>query len=213
MAQTYKYFNIVFVLFVLTGRSALRAHEIEITEKLSEKVASDILLVNEHGNQINLLEEIKIPTIISFVYYTCPGICNELFEETKILIDASDLVLGKDYQVFTISIDHNDSPEKASDVKHEYLEKMLKQKTAQNHWHFFSGDSLNVAKVTSSLGVGFKPVDKGFIHKLCTVILDEEGKIVRYNMGARLLPLELTLTLEEAAKGNVLPKIYKKDEY
>jgi protein SCO1/2 len=213
MGRPYKYFLYLLTSFILIDASILFASDIEINEKLNSYIPSDIYLVDEEGNTVNLLEQIDKPTIITFVYYNCPGICTPLLNETQSIIDKSDLIIGEDYQMIAISFDPSDSYELAKNKKGNYLKTMQKSSAASKGWKFFTGDSNNIAKATASLGYGFKEVGGEYIHKAAMIFLSNKGKIIRYNMGINLLPSELLITVREANSGNALPKTYKKDEY
>jgi protein SCO1/2 len=213
MALGYKYYIPAFISILLVWNSPTIGNEIEITEKLGEYIPNDILLINEQGDTVNLLEEITIPTVISFVYFNCPGICTPLLNETQSIIEKSNLELGTDYQFFAISFDPRDTPALALQKKNNYIKSMQKKTEARSGWKFFTSDSLNIQKVTSSLGFGFKKVGTEYIHKASMIFVNADGMIIRYNMGINLLPSELQISVIEANKGNTLPKTYKNDEY
>ena len=65
----------------------------------------DTKLVNEKGDTVLLKDVIKKPTILNLVYYNCPGTCSPLMWGISKFIDATDLKLGTDFQVVTISFD------------------------------------------------------------------------------------------------------------
>lgn len=213
MAQSYKYFIIIPFFIFLFGLQQVKCQGVEITEKLNEYIPPGISLYNESGDTVDFKEQIKIPTIVTFVYYNCPGVCTPLMSETSSIIEKSDLILGKDYQFFTISFNPTDDTQLAINKKKNYLNTMAKKEQAKTGWKFFTADSLNIAKATESLGFQFKQVGNEFIHKAAMIIVSSEGMISRYNLGVNMLPLELKISITEAEKGNSLPKTYKNDEY
>ncbi|HML86623.1 MAG TPA: SCO family protein, partial [Bacteroidales bacterium] len=77
--------------------------KIGIYEHLDSFIPNDILLINQDSLPVNLKQLIDKPTVISFVYYNCPGLCSPLLGGLAEVIERSDLELGKDYQVITIS--------------------------------------------------------------------------------------------------------------
>jgi len=204
---------LILILFIINVEQVNSKEEVGITEKLSEYIPGDIWLVNETGDTVNLLSEITLPTVLSFVYYNCPGICSPLMNEIKSIIDKSDLVLGKDYQVLTISFNPKENTQLAVDKKNNYLKEMAKAKNAKNWWKFYTGDSINIAKATESVGFYYQKAGNEFVHKTALIIINREGKIIRYNHGIELLPLELKISVAEANKSNPLPASFKKDEY
>ena len=60
---------------------------IGIIEKLGQFVPMDIELYDESGNLVQLKSIINKPTIITFVYYKCPGICSPLLTEVAKIVD------------------------------------------------------------------------------------------------------------------------------
>lgn len=213
MARNYKYFILFFLISVIYTPILSLANGVEIEEKISHKITENIWLTDQSGTRIQFLDQVKRPTILTFVYFNCPSLCTPLMDELQSLIEHSQLNLGEDYDIFTISIDSRDSTTQAAEIKHNYLKISNKKKQTEKGWKFFTGDSTQIQSLTKSVGYSFKTVGDKYIHKACMIIIDGDGKIIRYNMGVNLLPSELKLTLLEASKGNVLPKIYKKDEY
>ena len=191
----------------------LTGSEIEITEKLTEHIPENINLINENGDTVDLLKELTVPSIINFVYFNCPGICSPLLTEIQNTIEVSDLKIGEEYQFITISFDPSETTDLAVSKKTNYINGMQKRIEAVKGWKFFTGDSLNLAKATNSLGFNYKKVGNEFIHKACMIVVNQEGKIIRYNMGLKILPQELKISVIEAAKGNPLPRTYKQNEY
>ena len=77
------YFLLSVFFFLTTGFSTGQDEntakpEIGIYERLGETIPSDITLINEYGQQVNLKSLITKPTIFSLVYFRCPGICSPL---------------------------------------------------------------------------------------------------------------------------------------
>lgn len=52
--------------------------EIGVDEKLGNFISGSIRVINEAGDTVNLLSLIDKPTILTLVYYRCPGICSPL---------------------------------------------------------------------------------------------------------------------------------------
>ena len=213
MKNAIKYYLFYLLSVFLFGVTALNASEIEITERLNDYVPSGIKLINESGDTVDFLTEINKPTVVNFVYFNCPGICTPLLNEIQSIIEKSDLILGTDYQFMTISFDVKETTDLAVKKKSNYLKTMQKSEEVRIGWKFYTADSLNIAKATQSVGYGFKPVGSEFIHKAAMIFINDQGKIIRYNLGIDLLPSELQITIIEANNGNALPKTYKNDEY
>lgn len=182
--------------------------EVGITEKLDQYIPGDITLINSEGKQVNLKELITKPTVLNFVYYRCPGICSPLMNGLSEVINNTDLVLGKDYQVITVSFDSREGYELAEKKKTNYIKKML-NKSDSLGWMFLTGDSANIARVTQATGFGFKLVGNEFMHEGALILVSPKGKITRYLKGISFLPFEFKLAIMEASEGKSAPTVSK----
>jgi protein SCO1/2 len=187
--------------------------EIGIVEKLDEYVPLDAMIVNEKGDTVILGDILDKPTVLNFVYFRCPGICSPLMDGLADVIDATDLVLGEDYQAVTISFDHRERTFLATRKKNNYLNLMEKKEEAQAGWQFFTSDSANIMKLTEAAGFRFKPTGNDFIHAATLIIVDPEGKITRYMNGIYFLPFELKMSIIDAAEGKSGPTINRVLQY
>ncbi len=83
--------------------------EAGIDEQLGKKIPLDVQFTDDSGLQITLSDLFDKTTIITFVYYNCPGICSPLLSEMADIINKSDLQPGKDYNVISISMDDDET--------------------------------------------------------------------------------------------------------
>lgn len=194
--------------FIALAQSPVSAPSIEIgfVEKQGQYAALDTRLVNEKGDTVILKDLMGKPTLLSLVYYRCPGTCSPLMWGISKSIDAVDLKLGTDYQVITISFDHTEGVPLAIQKKQNYLSSMRKKEEGEN-WQFFVADSLNIAKLTESVGFNFKWIVDQYTHPTGLIALAPDGKVTRYMRGIEFLPFDIKITLVEAAKGKVGPPI------
>jgi protein SCO1/2 len=181
---------------------------IGIVEKLGQYVPMDAELYDETGHLVQLKTIINKPTIITFVYYECPGICSPLLTEITKVIDKMDLELGKDYQILTLSFDHNERPELAQEKKDNYLTE-IKKTVDPNGWRFLTGDSVNIHRFTDAAGFYFAKSGKDWIHAATLIAVSPEGKVTRYLYGIHQLPLDVKLAVMEASAGRTSPTISK----
>jgi len=179
-----------------------------IFEKLDQFVPDDVMLTNEQGELVNFKSLINKPTVLTLVYYTCPGICSPLLDGVADVISRTDLVLGKDYQVLTVSFNEKENYQLAVSKKKNYV-KQVKKKIDESQWKWFTGDSLNIAKLTNSVGFRFKREGDDFVHAAAIMVLSPEGKVTRYLYGTYFLPFDLKMAIVEAAQGRSGPTINK----
>ena len=187
--------------------------EVGVVEKLNQYIPMDAMLVDENGDTVIIGDLIDKPTILNFVYYRCPGICSPLMDGLSDVIDATDLVLGEDYQALTISFDPREATFLAVRKKNNYLNLMEKKEQAVEGWRFFTSDSVNIKKLTDATGFRYKPTGNDFIHSATLIIVDKEGKITRYMNGIYFLPFEMKMTILDAAEGKAGPTINRVLQY
>jgi len=196
------------ILFSQDVPKELEKVEVGIVEHLDEFVPSDIQLMNEDGEMVNLKDQIDKPTALIFVYFRCPGICTPLMDGLADVIQKSDMILAEDYQVLTIGFDPRETIELAVKKKNNY-QGLITNKNTQEGWKFFTSDSANIAKVTEALGFRYIKSGNDFTHAATVIILSPDGKITRYLNGTYFLPFEFKLAVLEASDGVSGPTINK----
>jgi len=180
--------------------------QVSFDEKQGQFAALDTKLVNENGDTVLLKDVIDKPAILNLVYYECPGTCSPLMFGVSKFIDEVDLKPGKDYEVITISFDPSEKINLGIAKKAAYVSTM-KNKEAAKYWHFFVSDSLNIAKLTKSVGFNYQKRNNQYIHPTGLIALGPDGKIIRYLRGIEFLPFDIKITMVEAAKGKIGPSI------
>ena len=207
----FKLFIGLFALLINTGsfsQSALFNQQMQIgfDEKQGQYAALDIKLVNENGDTVLLKDVIRKPTILNMVYFECPGTCSPLMWGISKFIDAVDLKLGEDYQVVTISFDPTENIRLGIKKKASYISTM-KNKESAKYWQFFVSDSIDIAKLTQSVGFNYQKINNQFVHPTGLIALSSDGKITRYLRGIDFLPFDIKITMVEAANGKIGPSI------
>jgi protein SCO1/2 len=182
--------------------------EIGIYEHLDSIIPADIQLVNQDSAIVNLKSLINKPTVISFVYYECPGLCSPLLNGLAEVIDKAQLELGKDYQVITISFNPKDTPKLGKKKKKNYVAS-IKRNIDESQWIWLTGDSVNIERITDAIGFKFKRDGKEFLHPASIIVLSPKGKITRYLYGTEYLPFDLKMAVIEASEGKSMPTISK----
>lgn len=182
--------------------------EVGIAEKLGQTLPMDAEIYDETGNLVPLSSIITRPTIVTFVYYECPGICSPLLTELTRIVQKSDLELGKDYQIVTLSFDHREPPSLAASKRQNYLSAIAKPVNPEG-WHFYTADSATIHRITDAAGFYFKRDGKDWIHAACLVILSPSGKVTRYIYGIQYLPFDIKMAIIEASNGKTGPTIAK----
>jgi protein SCO1/2 len=190
------------------GNAQTARPEVGIEEHLGTTLPLDVQLYDEKGYLTPLRSVITKPTILTFVYFRCPGICSPLLTELSRVVDGLDLELGKDYQVVTISFDHREKPEMAAEKKESYLSAM-KHHVNPAGWRWFTGDSVSIHQVTDAAGFYFKRDRDDWIHAGALIVVSPAGKVTRYINGIQFLPFDVKMAVLEAAEGKTAPTIAK----
>lgn len=210
----------VFIQLYALGQSSVIQNEdntvkVGVDEHLYAYLPDSIYLMGADSQIVNLKDIIDKPTIINFVYYRCPGICSPLMEGLADVMNRSDLVAGKDYQILTISFDPNETIDLGIRKKQSYLNLVDKNKRAEisKGWKFFVSDSASIARGTKA--TGFKYIRKGndFVHAASVTVVSPDGKITRYLNGITFLPFDFKMAIIEASKGKSSPTINKVLQY
>jgi protein SCO1/2 len=181
--------------------------EVGVIEHLGKTIPLDLKFVNDKFDTVSLRQLINKPTILSFVYFDCPGLCSPLLEGVGSVIQKTDMVLGKDYQVITISFNFRDTPEKAKAKKARFIDKYSKGKG--DGWIFLTTDSATIFKITDATGFKTKAVGLDFVHPSAIIAVSPTGKITRYLYGITFQPMDFKMALYEANKEQARPTIQK----
>lgn len=211
MSESKFIFGFAFLMFLLLSASAQKpnyAEQVGIDEKLGETIPLDISFIDENGDTLLLADYIDKPTIVTLVYYNCPGLCTPLLGEMIDLVDNMDLTPGTDYKILTISFNHRDTPAIAKDKKRNFL-KGLRKPFPEDQWRWTTGDSLTIRRFTNAVGFDFMPDSSNFAHPTTLIVLSPKGKISRYLYGTKQLPFDLEMAVVEASQGRVGPTISK----
>ena len=184
------------------------APSVGIQEKLGQTLPLDVELYDGSGHLVMLKDLVNKPTIFTFVYYRCPGICTPLLNELSVVVNKMDLEIGKEYQILTISFDHREKPEMAAEKKKTYLE-LVGKPINPNGWRFFTSDSVTIHRLTDAAGFYFMRSGNDYVHAGALIVTSQDGKITRYINGIQYLPFDVKMAVYEATNGTVSPTIAK----
>jgi len=188
-----------------------REVEIGIIEKLGQTIPLDLKFFNEKNDTVTLGSMINKPTILSFVYFDCPGLCSPLLDGVADVISKMDLQLGKDFDIITISFNTKDTPEKARQKKLNFVRKI--QEKDRSSWFYLTGELGSIQKITEAAGFRYKPTGVDFAHPSTIIMLSPKGKITRYLYGVTYLPFDVKMAVVEAQKGLARPTSSKLLDY
>lgn len=203
-------------LFLLAMKGSGPAHKehqapspaVAIEEKLGQTPPLELTLFDEEGKPVSLKELIRVPTLLTPVYYSCPDVCSFLLYNLTGALNNLSADPGKEYQVITFSFDETETPALAMEKKRFYL-KMMNPSFPEGAWRFLTADRQTISALTEGIGFHFKREGAVFQHPVAIVVLSSQGKIIRYLYGTDLLPFDIKMGLLEASEGRVGPPISK----
>lgn len=210
---------LIMLLSLFSVHAADQKIEIGVDERLGNKIPLNLQFNDENGNKVVLKDLFKTPTVLSFVYYECPGICTPLMTALAQVVAESDLKPGVQYNIVTVSMNEMDTPKLAADKKKNYL-KMIGKNFPADSWRFLTGDSATIKTLTDASGFYFKRDGKEFIHSGTIIFLTEDGVITRYlfpsytdRAGYSVLPFDFKMAVIETSEGKVVPTVAKMLQY
>ncbi|MEI6752504.1 MAG: SCO family protein [Paludibacter sp.] len=206
------FLSIVAVCLLLSLQTAFsqvdQSGDVGVYEHLGTTLPLDLKFANDKADSVTLRQLITKPTILSFVYFDCPGLCSPLLEGVGgVIRKTPDMVLGKDYQVITISFNFRDTPQKAKDKKKKFVDRYSKDHA--DGWIFLTTDSSTIFKITNATGFKVKAVGMDFVHPSAIIAVSPTGKITRYLYGITYLSNDFKLAIIEAGKEQPRPTIQK----
>ncbi len=180
-----------------------------IVQKLGHKIDMNLKFTDSNGKPVTLAQiSDGKPLIIDMAYYTCPGICDEVFGGLQEVLERVHDTPGKDFRVASISFDTHDTPENARHKRNAYL-KMMNRPFPPDAWRFLTGDSANIHKLTNAMGFYFvrNKDDSTFTHPTALIFVSKQGKISRYVYGTTFNAIDVNMALLDAEQNTFAPVI------
>jgi protein SCO1 len=185
-----------------------KAEEVGIDEKLGATIPLDLVLNGEDGKPATLRQLIDKPTILTLNYFRCAGICTPQLNGVAEVLNRTEAVPGKDFQVLTVSFDERDEPEVAAQKRTNYLGEITRP-FPPTAWRFLTGPGSTTKALADAVGFKFKRVNDDFVHAAAIIFISPKGQITRYMYGTTYLPADLQMAAQEAARGQAQPTINK----
>ncbi|MCX6281938.1 MAG: SCO family protein [Bacteroidetes bacterium] len=193
------------LLSVFGQSQSVISPEIGVEEHLDSIIPPNLTFTNEQNKQVKLGDLLTKPTILTLVYFDCPGLCSPLLDGVSEVVEKMGMELGKDYQIVTVSFNYKDTPEKAIQKKNTFLKRH--SKSHAKDWFYLTGDSSNIHALVNAVGFKFKQQGNDYIHPGVITIVSPKGKITRYLYGVSFLPFDVKMAIIEAGKEQSRPTI------
>lgn len=179
--------------------------DIGIEQRLNEQLPLDLIFRDETGREVRLGDYFgKKPVILSFVYYDCPMLCNQVLTGLVSCLDILKFDIGREFDVLTVSFDPRETPALASNKKQGYVGR-YKRQGASDGWHFLTGSQESIDLLTRAAGFKYKWDDetRQFAHSSGIMVLTAEGRLSRYFYGIEYAPVDVRLGLIEASQNKI----------
>jgi len=190
---------------------------IGIDQRLDQQLPLGLQFKDEAGKTVRLGDFFKSgrPVILNLVYYTCPMLCGEELAGLSSALAVLKFTPGNEYEVVTVSINPDDTPEIASAKKKIYIDRMnerLEKKTDGSGWHFLTGQPAEIQQLADAVGFHYKRDERTgqFIHSAAIMLVTPQGKLAQYYYGVEFSPKDLRLGMIEASRnkiGNLVDQI------
>ncbi len=180
--------------------------EVGIKEQLGNKIPDRLQFYNTQNEVVQFsdffLEE--KPVVLNLVYFSCPRLCNYAINGVvDVLNNLSSINLGRDFKVLTISFNSEETVKDYASRINNYFKLLDKEHFPKGNWHFLSGDSENIAKLTKAVGFNYKKDGDEFAHPSTLIIITPDKKVSRYLYGIQQDAKDLKLALLEATDGEI----------
>jgi len=188
-----------------------------ITQKLGDKIPTDVPLKDEAGHDVTLGQYMQGRPIVLFpIFYKCQTGCAVITHEflqtlltashptgIKALLQRSQtnntgLKVGTDFDVVMVDIDPRETPDLAA-AKKNLIMNALGDPDADAHWHMLTGTLDNIHRVTDAIGFKYyyNPALDVIRHPTGSVIVSPNGTISGYTIGndfpTKVLSAELSI--------------------
>lgn len=175
-------------------------------QRHNTQLPMDAIVRNEKGESIpfgSLFDD--RPVVLTYVYYNCPMLCNVILNSLADTLKEIPFELGRDYQIITLSFDHSEGSELASEKKKVYLDYLGASPESAGSWHFLTADEQNILKLTSSAGFTFAwdTNRNEFAHASGIMLATPQGKLSHYFFGVMYDPGDVRLGLVDASAGKI----------
>ena len=179
--------------------------DITIEQKLDSQLDLDLPFTTSEGQAVKLRDLMDgKPAILSFVYYECPQLCQAELSGMEIVIKAMKFTPGDEYNIITLSIDPEETPEMAAAKKATHVERVDRPGTAEG-WHFLVGNEYAIAQLAQAAGFKYvyDPATDMYAHAAGIMAVTPDGRVARYFYGLEYIKRDVEWGLTEASDGRI----------
>ena len=178
---------------------------VSFDQRLNEQLPLDLEFKDESGRTVKLGEYFgRKPVVLTFVYYECPMLCTQVLNGLESSLRVINESIGQEFDVVTVSFDPKETPVLAAGKKKAYLER-YKRPSAEQGWHFLTGDQASIAALTQAAGFNYSwdEASHQFAHASGIVVTTPTGKVSRYFFGIDYSPRDVKFALIESSNERI----------
>ena len=175
--------------------------QVAFDQNLDAQVPLDLSFRDESGRAVRLADYFgKKPVILTLVYYRCPLLCGLELQGLARSLKPLAMSAGDQFEIVTISIDPEETPDLAAAKKAAYLQRYGRP-GAERGWHFLTGKAPEITRLARTAGFRYvyDPRSTLYTHAAGLVVLTPPGRIARYFYGIDYPPRDLQFALMEAS--------------
>jgi protein SCO1/2 len=179
--------------------------KVTFDQKLENQVPLDLKFRDETGCLVALGDLLHgKPVVLTLVYYECPMLCTQVLNGLVRALQPLDLKPGEDFELWTVSINPQETSELAAKKKHGYL-RMLDKPEYGDHWHYLVGDQAAISALADSVGFRYVYDEnlKEYAHPAGLVVLTPQAKVSRYLFDIDFSTRDLSFALMDSASGKI----------
>lgn len=179
--------------------------QVGVDEKPGSAIPTRLGFRDQAGRSVQLSRYFTgTPVILTLNYYSCPTLCPLVFRNLAgTIAKMGNLKLGRDFRVVAVSIDPDETVERAASKSSQTYAMLGGIPDPGNAWPFLLGGQPSIQPLAQSVGIRYTKAGSEYAHPNVIVILTPEGKVSRYLYGMEQAPQDLKLALLEAADGNI----------
>ena len=181
---------------------------IGIEQKLGAKLPLDAEFKNEDGTVVKLGDYFGKgrPVVLTFVYFECPMLCNQVLNGLTGSLKGVSLDAGKVATSLALSFDKNENDKDglAKNKNASYMERYGRPGTEPG-WHFLTGTQESIDAATQAAGFSYEwdEASKQFAHASAIIVVTPDGTLSRYFYGIDYSPRDLKLGIVESAESKI----------
>ena len=183
----------------------LVVRDLKFDQRIDAAIPGGLVFRDETGSEVVLDSCFgKTPVILAFVYYSCPMLCSQVMDGLTTSLKAVSFRPGADFDIVVVSIDPNDTPERAQEKKKSALARYGHDDTAGG-WHFLTGRKAQIDSLAEAAGYNYTwdAAGRQFAHASGIIVVNPERRFYRYFYGVDYPAKDLRMALVDAGKGKV----------